>query len=90
MNDFPHIPEPYTSAHKVCFRNRDAVMQSKQCGCFYCLSIFPPTEVTEWIKEDNDAYTARCTKCGIDSVIPDAFGFPLDAVFLATMKKWWF
>ena len=90
MNDFSHIPEPYRSAHKACSRNKDAVAQSKQCGCFYCLNVFPPSEVTEWIKENGDDYTAECPKCGIDSVIPDASGITLDADFLATMKKWWF
>ena len=59
------------------------------CGCFYCLLVYPASEISEWI-EDRGGDTAECPKCGIDSVIPDASGFPLDAGFLETMKRWWF
>ncbi|OWV25918.1 hypothetical protein B7988_07625 [Fibrobacter sp. UWB1] len=34
--------------------------------------------------------TALCPYCAVDSVIPDASGWPLDADFLKKMKLWWF
>lgn len=89
MLNFSHIPEPYRSVHKACSQNIDAVRKSKLCGCFYCLNVYPASDVLEWI-EDDGGNTAICPKCGIDSVFPDVSGIPLDPEFLATMKKWWF
>ncbi|MDY5723312.1 hypothetical protein [uncultured Fibrobacter sp.] len=34
--------------------------------------------------------TALSLYCAVDSVIPDALGWPLDADFLKKMKLWWF
>lgn len=33
---------------------------------------------------------AMCPKCGIDSVIGDVSGFPIEATFLAVMRDFWF
>ena len=49
--NFSCIPEPYRLAHKVCSRNKDVVSNSKQCGCFYCLNVYPASDVIEWIEE---------------------------------------
>lgn len=89
MPDFSHMPEPYRLAHKACSQNIEDIRKSKQCGCFYCLNVYPAGDVLEWI-EDGEGDSAICPKCGIDSVIPDASGISLDSEFLATMKKWWF
>ncbi len=89
MSDFSNIPEPYRSAHRACFSNRAAVEKSAMCGCFYCLSVYPASEIASWI-DDDGGDTAECPKCGIDSVIPDASGVPIDANFLKNMKRWWF
>ena len=78
-----------SKAHKASTRNKDAVSKSRLCGCFHCLSIYPASDVVEWI-EDNGGFTAECPKCGVDSVIPDASGIPLNADFLAAMNKRWF
>jgi hypothetical protein len=56
-------------AHDACFRNRDAVLRSELCGCFFCLAIFPPSEIEEWCDDDE---TAICPHCDIDSVLPSA------------------
>lgn len=89
MADFSHIHEPYRSAHRACSCNRAVVENSALCGCFYCLAVYPASEVSVWI-EDDGGDTAECPMCGIDSVIPDASGLPLDADFMKTMKRWWF
>jgi hypothetical protein len=34
--------------------------------------------------------TATCPRCGIDSVLGSAFGFPLTPDFLATVQRRWF
>lgn len=63
------------------------MLASKLCACFYCGQSFRPDEIAEWI--DNDQ-TAICPKCGIDSVIGSAAGFPLTKEFLDEMNKYWF
>jgi hypothetical protein len=50
--------------------------------------MFPPTEIKEWCDDGN---TAICPRCGIDSVIGDASGFPITSPdFLARMNHYWF
>ena len=77
------------AAHKHCFRQEREVMESAICGCFYCLETFPPTEIEDWA--DDGPPTALCPRCGIDSVIGDASGFPVvDKAFLGDMNMYWF
>lgn len=75
----------YIAAHKHCFNNRREIEASKNCGCFYCLNVFNASEVKLWI----DAI-AFCPRCGIDSVIGSASGFPITREFLFQMKTHWF
>ena len=79
-------------AHKHCTNNREELENSKKCGCFYCFEVYDPKEILE----DKDAMwadesTAFCAKCGIDSVIGDASGFPIhDKLFIELMGFLWF
>jgi hypothetical protein len=58
------------AGQKHCICHRDEILASDMCGCFYCLAVFPPNEVTEWTdKTVGIGQTALCPKCGIDSVI---------------------
>ena len=68
--------------HKHCFNNREEIASSEQCGCFYCLSIFSPADIEDWIDKDK---TAMCPKCGIDSVLAE---FTPD--LLKKMQQEWF
>ena len=85
--------EPYSSdlviaAHKFSIRHRDHVASSKICGCFYCVSVFPPEEIVDWPVVET---TALCPRCGIDSVIGDTTGYPVNQpAFLRAMKDYWF
>ena len=81
------MPEAILSAHDHSSRHRNEVLSSVTCGCFYCGKTFAPTEVTEWT---DDNQTAFCPKCGIDSVIGSASGFPLTKEFLDEMNRYWF
>jgi hypothetical protein len=53
---------------------------------------FQPNEITEWCDEDSmgAGQTALCPRCGIDSVIGSASGFPLTPEFLEAMNRRWF
>lgn len=63
-------------------------MQDQRCGCFYCLKIFHPNEIIEWI--DEPGKTALCPFCEIDSVIGESSGFPITVEFLQQMQQYWF
>lgn len=67
-------------------------MESEQCGCFYCLTVFPPSEIEEWVDADEHEIrqTALCPNCGIDSVIGSKSGYPMTKEFLQTMEEHWF
>ena len=74
-------------AHDYSFRNRKQLEKDKKCGCFHCCKIFNPKDIKEWCDE---ADTAICPYCGIDSVIGESSGFPINEKFLNDMKKHWF
>jgi uncharacterized paraquat-inducible protein A len=89
MNFFPVSPQSkdHILAHKHCSNHHDELEKSEQCGCFYCIAIFPPSAIDEWA----DSYqTAMCPRCGIDSVIGSASGYPITAEFLNRMHAHWF
>jgi hypothetical protein len=87
----PAADDPIISAHKHCIHNQDEVMVSDKCGCFYCLRIFSPKEIVEWLSEYNKSgNTAFCPYCSIDAVIGSRSGYPITPEFLASMQKYWF
>ena len=73
------------STHYDCSLHRELVEKSKVVGCFYCQAKFPPSEIKDWI--DNDQ-TARCPQCGIDAVLPDSVD--LSSEFIRAMHDYWF
>jgi len=79
---------PEIDAHPHCNNNRSELAASEIASCFYCCEIFDPKEVKDWV-DRND--TALCPKCGIDSVIGAASGFPVgNPKFLEQMREKWF
>lgn len=80
------------AAHKASTYNRSALMKDSKCGCFYCLRVFPPSEIKEWCAEtkNGEEVTAICPYCGIDAILSESSGYPLSQEFLGEMRKWWF
>lgn len=78
---------PIIAAHKHSSNHRDELLKSETCGCFYCLEIYSPQEIEEWIDDDE---CALCPKCAIDSVIGAASNFPITEEFLEKMHRYWF
>jgi hypothetical protein len=78
------------AAHKHSFENRGELLTSESCGCFYCLAIFPPTEIVNWIDERSGQSTASCPRCRIDSVIGSKSEYPITVEFLDAMRTHWF
>lgn len=81
------MPSNIIQAHTHSSGHRSEIATSKQCGCFYCLYKFSPTEIKNWVDEGK---TALCPKCEIDSVLGDASGYPITTAFLKEMHKYWF
>ena len=44
----------YIKAHKFSSNHMQNLKKDNICGCFYCLSIFSPKEIKEWIIANND------------------------------------
>jgi hypothetical protein len=86
------FPEDVRNAHLHSSDHRDEILASAQCGCFFCCNVFPPSAILFWADPDEqgERQTAICPRCGIDSVIGDQSGFPIDADFLGKMKAHWF
>ena len=87
--------EVLSEAHRHCSLHAEEIGRSTVCGCFCCRNTFAPTEIIEWIDdqhvgEGRTGRTALCPKCGIDSVVGDASGFPLTREFLEAMYARWF
>jgi hypothetical protein len=78
----------YIDAHEFSSNHKEQLLKDKICGCFYCLNIYNPNEIEEWIKDITG--TAICPYCGIDSVIGESSGYSITVEFLSKMKKHWF
>ena len=91
INFWETMPKNILYAHEFSSYHREQLESSSKCGCFYCLRIFSPRELSQdkydWT---DDGQTALCPFCGIDSIIGDASGFEITKDFLKEMKKWWF
>ena len=82
------MAEPdFVVAHKNATRNRKEIENSDLCGCFYCIHIFRPSKIVEWIDDDS---TAMCPDCGIDSVIGSKSGYSITIELLEKMRNHWF
>lgn len=80
--------EDYIAAHKYSINHKEQLLKDKKCGCFYCLSIFSPQEIEDWLEDTSG--TAVCPYCEIDSVIGESSGYPITKEFLSKMKEHWF
>jgi hypothetical protein len=82
--------------HRYCIQHREQIERSAQCACFYCLAVFAPAEITDWVdlpegEEEERGVTALCPRCGIDAVLPDNVpGAPLSVELLSVMRQYWF
>jgi hypothetical protein len=71
---------------------REEILDSKVCGCFYCLEIFSPDEIFQWHGEDENGIeqVAICPRCNIDSVLGSGSGYPIEQTFLSIMRDFFF
>ena len=56
----------YKTAHKFCIRNSEKLKKDKVCGCFYCLSVFAPSDITRWLKEKRSINVSNSDKAKVN------------------------
>jgi hypothetical protein len=80
------------AAHRHCSNHRRAMLSSESCGCFFCLALFTPVDIRDWIDSVVEGLegSAICPRCGIDAVIGSTSGLPLNQEFLSRMHEYWF
>ena len=84
--------EELERAYLFSSNNKPALEHDTICGCFNCLKIFDPKELS-YVQADNDCDrlgTAVCPYCSVDSVIGASSGFPITEEFLSEMRKKFF
>lgn len=69
--------------------HREPILASRECGCFWCLAIFPPDAITKWEDPGPDCVdrSALCPQCGEPGVIGSADGFPITRQFLKQVRR---
>lgn len=80
-------------ANRFSSDHKPELEKDQVCGCFYCLTVFSPNEITEWLLDESSSDghgTAVCPYCGVDSVIGESSGFPITQEFLRAMHRRWF
>lgn len=70
-------------ANEFSMKNKKQLEQSESCGCFGCVKLFKPEEITEYIPGED---TALCPYCGTDAVLGDASGYPITEEFMQKMN----
>jgi hypothetical protein len=83
----------YEAAHAHAANNRNEIIRSTNCGCFYCGEIFAPSEITKWVddwRNNRQRFTAICPRCNVDAVIGDRSGYVFSKEFLSGMYDRWF
>lgn len=87
-----HHDPALKGAHDRSAEHRAELLGSAICGCFYCRGEFEPDEIRKWVDEDEHGIgqTALCPRCGVDSVIGSASGYPITQDFLGRMRAHWF
>ena len=81
--------EELLKIHKLSYNHKELLMKENIWGCFYCLSIFSPKFITDWIEDENDL-TAICPYCCIDSIIPKHSDYELNKKLLEEMRRYFF
>ncbi len=82
-----NIKDDTLKAHEYCSNHKKTLLKDKKCGCFFCMGIFLPKEIVDWI---DNGETALCPHCSIDAVIGESSGFPITKEFLEKMHEHWF
>lgn len=73
--------------HELAMNHKKVIESSQECGCFYCMTIFNPILIKEWV---DDSQTALCPNCQIDAVLPQTKELIMTEKLLQDMHNYWF
>ena len=68
---------------RFSFNNVEELDRTEMCGCYFCIRIFPVSEVTDFV---DNGITALCPNCDIDAILPGVTSIP----FLEAACERWF
>ena len=73
-NGYPELTtkEMCTYWHQYSISNKQSILSSNKCGCFFCKKIFDNNLISEHYINDKNGETAICPFCGVDSILPDS------------------
>jgi hypothetical protein len=83
----PDLSPAIAEASEFSIRNRDALTISSLAACYYCQTVFSPTDISEFV---DDSATALCPHCGIDAVLPSSAGYSFSEASLRALNEFWF
>lgn len=105
VNDEKELPEGISERERPLFEqygispfdvlkyrtyNKDAILQSRKCGCYHCKTIFNASEIRNWLERDA-GQTAICPYCKETFVLADESGLPVtDKTFIKLLNEYWF
>lgn len=75
--------------HQYSISNKQSVLSSDRCGCFFCQKIFESNMISETYINDKNGETAICPFCGVDAILPDS-KVDLSEALLEDMYQVWF
>ena len=78
-----------THLHQYSVSNKQSILASNRCGCFFCKRIFDSKLISAPYINDKGGETAMCPFCGVDSVLPDN-SVELSFELLEKMHRVWF
>lgn len=90
-NGYPEltVKDYCTYWHQYSISNKENVLSSNKCGCFFCQKIFDSKLISNHYINDKNGETAICPFCGVDSILPDNT-VDLSTDLLEAMHKVWF
>ena len=65
--------------------NEIEILHSKTCSCIFCRQQYDARKVNDWVNDEN-GMSAICPECGMDTVIGDSGGEPLDKETLKALN----
>lgn len=71
----------------LTMKNRSMVQQSTNAGCMNCCKIYPVSEIKSYTDYDK---TCLCPHCGIDAVIGDMCGYPINTESVTKAHDYWY
>ncbi len=79
------IDHKLTELQKHTHNNEIEILHSKTCSCIFCRQHYDARAVNDWVNDER-GMSAICPECGMDTVIGDNGGEPLDKETLKALN----